>query len=319
MSGKKGMIRRTQAQMQADRDTIVAVLTAEHPVTLRRLLYKLMSDHGAAKTDYVKVGKMLCKLRQEGIVPWDWVIDNTRRMEVPTTFTSVAHGLRTLLNVYRRDPWLDQDCLVFAMSEKDAIAGILREVARPLCVPICVVRGQSSQTFLHDIAEIISGQDKPAYFLYFGDHDQAGYEIEAAAEKTIRELATPGAEIYFKRLAVTAAQIKKFNLKHHDAKPRDITSTSHCWLAQGTKPPCRSRPMIAPSWPSGSGRRSKYSNKEGREDYDAIDTDTNSSRRRFISDDDGRGVTGTRHRHSGERPRAPDHARSGRKGLGGWS
>jgi hypothetical protein len=216
------LTRRTPEQMEAARQSICEVLQTTHPMTLRGLFYQLVSRGAIPKTEqaYENLGRMLCKLRKNGVVPWSWVLDNTRRLHRVNTFSSVSEGLEALRTQYRRDPWDDQDRGVYVMCEKDAIAGVLTQETDPLCVPLGVVRGFSSQTFLHEIAEDIRLSDKPAWIYYLGDHDPSGLSIAEVSERTIREFA-PDAEIHWQRLGVTLEQVKKFDLITRPTKKSD--------------------------------------------------------------------------------------------------
>jgi hypothetical protein len=89
-----------------------------------------------------------------GVVPWEWVVDNTRGLSVPSTFDGIGEGLRALANQYRRDPWNNQNSIVFVLTEKDGVATILEQETKPYCVPIGVVHGFGSHTFLHALATL---------------------------------------------------------------------------------------------------------------------------------------------------------------------
>jgi hypothetical protein len=214
--------RRTPEQMEAARRSIVEVLKKTHPMTLRGLFYQLVSRAAIAKTEqaYENLGRMLCKLRKDGVVPWWWVIDNTRSLRRRSGFSSVSRGLQALLSQYCRNPWRDQERTVYVMCEKDAIAGVLAQVTDPFFVPLGVVRGFSSQTFLHEIAEDIRVDAKPTWIYYLGDHDPSGLSIAEVSERTIREFA-PDAEIHWQRLGVTLEQVKEFNLITRPTKKSD--------------------------------------------------------------------------------------------------
>jgi hypothetical protein len=240
--------RRTPEEMQAHRDAIVEVLTPEHPATVRRVLYKLASHPislGKAdpkgELEYDKLGDMLCKMREDGTIPWSWIIDNTRKISKPNTWNGIADALSALLHQYRRDPWIDQEADVYILCEKDAIAGILEEETKPYIVPLAVIRGSSSWTLLHDIAMRILESGKPAYIFYLGDWDRAGRIIETAAERSIRHWAHdhrccgldcrardeyPDAEIHWTRLGVNDEQIDEYNLQTREPKPSDV---KHGW------------------------------------------------------------------------------------------
>jgi hypothetical protein len=214
--------KRTPEQMESARQAIYAVLRVTHPMTLRGLFYQLVSRAAIAKTEqaYENLGRMLCKLRKDGIVPWSWVIDNTRGLRRLDTFQSVGDALELIHRIYRRDPWEDQDRVVYVMCEKDAISGVLAQETDPYFVPLGVVRGFSSQTFLNAIAEEIIDCDKPAWIYYLGDHDPSGLSIAEVSERTIREFA-PGAEIHWERLGVTLQQVDEYKLITRPTKKTD--------------------------------------------------------------------------------------------------
>jgi hypothetical protein len=201
---------------------ICEILEAAHPMTLRALFYQLESRHIIGKTEqaYKNLGRMLCKLREDGFVPWAWVVDNTRSLSVPTTFHNVGHALRVVAHHHRRDPWKDQDCVVYLMTEKDAIASILAQETQPYRVPLAVVRGFSSRTFLKDIADNIVANGKRASVFYFGDHDPSGLSIANVAERLLRRYA-PEVDLRFVRLAVTNAQIDEYSLPTRPTKRSD--------------------------------------------------------------------------------------------------
>lgn len=225
-------IKRTPEQMESARRAIYAVLQATHPMTLRGLFYQLVSRAAIAKTEqaYENLGRILCKLRKDRIIPWSWVIDNTRGLHRLNTFQSVGDALELIHRVYRRDPWEDQDRVVYVMCEKDAISGVLAQETDRYFVPLGVVRGFSSQTFLNAIAKEIIACDKPAFIYYLGDHDPSGLSIAEVSERTIREFA-PGAEIHWERLGVTLQQVDEYMLitrptKKTDGRAKNFTGES---------------------------------------------------------------------------------------------
>lgn len=218
-------VRRTNAEKADLRAVIRDVLEADQPMTLRGLFYQLVSRGAIDKTEqaYGRLSRDLCQLRNDGVVPWEWVLDNTRSIAVPITFSSTRSALRRISGVYRRDPWDDQPIAVFAMSEKDAIGGVLSQETERYAVPLATVRGFSSQTFLHDVATWIIERDRPVFIYYFGDHDPSGLSVSVVAERTLRDFA-PLADITFERLAVTPEQIVTFNLPTRPTKQSDSRS-----------------------------------------------------------------------------------------------
>ena len=56
-------------------------------------------------------------------------------------------------------------------------------------VPLCVVRGFSSKTFLYQNAQITSFRHKPARMYHFGDLDPSGIKIPETGEDGLRRYA----------------------------------------------------------------------------------------------------------------------------------
>ncbi len=126
---------------------------------------------------------------------------------------------------YRRNLWLAQQDYVEVWCEKDAIAGILTRATEQFDVPLMVVRGFSSLSFLYDMAERMKEIDKPTYIYYFGDHDPSGLSISKCIERELRQFA-PDVELSFQRVAVTPEQIVEWNLPTRPTKATDSRAKS---------------------------------------------------------------------------------------------
>ena len=92
-------------------------------------------------------------------------------------------------------------------------------------VPLLVTRGYASLSYLHEAAEAIAAQCKPAYLYYFGDHDPSGVDIPRNVERRLREFA-PDAEIHFERVAVTPEQVLEWKLPTRPTKATDTRAKS---------------------------------------------------------------------------------------------
>ena len=92
---RKKYKRRSTAKMIELRDAICEIVDAQAPVTLRTVFY-VMADQGLiAKTphDYHNVVVRLSgDLRKNGRLPYEWIVDPTRWVDSPLTFTSVRGG-----------------------------------------------------------------------------------------------------------------------------------------------------------------------------------------------------------------------------------
>jgi hypothetical protein len=158
------------------------------------------------------VVRLLVQMREKGEIPFDWIADHTRATYGPNAYGSLAECLRATAKKYRRRVWDDAQCQVFVFCEKDALAAVLGRETDPYDVPLCVARGYSSISYLHEIAGAIAGAGKkPAYIYHFGDHDPSGQDAARDTEEKLRRYA-PAATIHFERVAVTAEQIDEWNL-----------------------------------------------------------------------------------------------------------
>ncbi len=235
MSQKKSYVprtikrkRRTKAELDRIRQAIFKELQADHPQTIRGCFYQLTSKGAIDKTEKQYKGtviRLLVEMRIVGTVPFDWISDNTRWQRKPRTWSSMEAALNNTARTYRRALWDDQDAYVEIWCEKDALAGVLLEETAKWDVPLMVSRGFASITYLHECAQAIAAQGKPAYLYYFGDHDPSGVTIDKTIEKRLRQFA-PDAEIHFERVAVTREQIDELKLPTRPTKQTDSRSKS---------------------------------------------------------------------------------------------
>jgi hypothetical protein len=217
--------RRTSADMEALCLRLYSLIKEERPMTVRQVFYRMVST-GAIRKDekeYKTVSRLLVRMRRAGRLPFSWIADNTRWMRKPTTYSSLEDALDDAARTYRRALWSDQEAYVEVWLEKDALAGVLYEVTQKYDVPLMVVRGFSSVSFLYEAAQAIEAEGKPAFLYYFGDYDPSGLVIPQTVERDLRGFA-PGADITFERIAVTREQIESFNLPTRPTKKTDSRS-----------------------------------------------------------------------------------------------
>ncbi len=218
--------RRNRREIAAIKEAIYVALMEDAPMTVRQVFYRLVSNGVIGKTEgeyKSTVVRLLTRMRLSGEIPFSWIADNTRWMRKPRTWSSLESMLARTAEAYRRDVWDNQDVYVEVWTEKDAIAGILSEVTMAWDVPLMVVRGFSSITFLHSAAQSIAATGKPAYLYYFGDYDPSGLVIPQKVEQRLREFA-PYADIEFVRVAVNEEQIAEMKLPTRPTKKTDSRS-----------------------------------------------------------------------------------------------
>jgi hypothetical protein len=215
--------RLTKAAMTDLRAAIKELLEESHPQTVRQIYYALSVRGliGKTETEYkMSVVRLLVEMREAGEIPFEWIADHTRATYGPNAYGSLAECLRASAKKYRRRVWDDAQCQVFVFCEKDALAAVLGQETDPYDVPLCVARGYSSISYLHEIAQLIEARDKPAYVYHFGDHDPSGQDAARDIEEKLRRYSND-ATIHFERVAVTIKQIEDWNLPGRPTKTTD--------------------------------------------------------------------------------------------------
>jgi hypothetical protein len=213
--------RRTSVQLAHVDEAIVRAVVDEHPVTLRGVYYRAVSAGAVDKTEagYRLVGRQLLKLRRSGRVPYGWITDGTRLTLKARSWSSLEQALDDAAASYRRALWHDQDVEVMVLSEKDAISGAIYPVTNAWDVTLGIVRGYSSETFAHAVAETIEAAGKPFFVYQLGDHDPSGVDGWRSFVERVRGFTD--AAVTFERLAVTPAQIDELGLPTRPTKASD--------------------------------------------------------------------------------------------------
>jgi hypothetical protein len=159
------------------------ILATFQPATVRSVAYKLFSEGfipNMSKRETTRVSRILTCAREDDEIPWDWIVDNTRKPTWPGTYSSPMSFSRSVAAWWRQDPWEYQDARVEVWSEKDTVSGVLAPVLNEYAVPFRVNRGFTSATAAHDIAEETTVAEKPLVALYFGDFDPSGLYMSVA-------------------------------------------------------------------------------------------------------------------------------------------
>ena len=159
------------------------IIEETQPITVRGVCYRLFVAKlidSMAKNNTQKISRLLVWAREEGLIPWEWIVDESRQMERASQWRDLASFGQTIEGVYRRDFWAHQRNQVIVISEKATVAGILRPVLDEYGVTFFPVHGFNSATKVHDLAEQIgqgaADEDHRQHFilLYVGDHDPSG-------------------------------------------------------------------------------------------------------------------------------------------------
>jgi hypothetical protein len=186
-------------------------------MTLRHLFYRLVSNGTLEKTEreYDKLIKDVINMRKTGIIAYNLFADGTRWQRKPKTFNGIWQALENTAHFYRKSLWEDLPAYVEFWIEKDAVSDIVYEITEQFDVPLMIARGFSSLSFLHNSAEYIIENGKPAFIYHLGDYDPSGLQAAKSIQNTLQAF---GANIIFQRLAVTPEQIREYNLPTRPTK-----------------------------------------------------------------------------------------------------
>lgn len=157
------------------------ILFCEQPITLRGLMYRVVSAGWLPSTDrkhYTRLGRLMTRLREAGIVPFHWIVDGVRSTDKPSSWSGLADYARSVRDCYRLDFWARLPHYVHFIVEKDAIAGTLSPVTREYDVALSPIRGYSSLSFAHEIASTWNEIEKPIFCYFLGDFDPSGFDLQ---------------------------------------------------------------------------------------------------------------------------------------------
>ena len=218
----KGITEKTKKR----KELILDWARQHRPVTVRQIFYRLSTLEAVDKSErgYKAVGRLCTQMRLDGEIPFSYFADNTRWMRRPRTYNTIEEALELTAQTYRKSLWQNQTAAAEIWLEKEALAGVIYPVTSLWDVPLMVVKGYPSVTFLHTAAS----QMKNDYFhhnritkiFYLGDRDPSGLDIFRNITERIPEFAqnTP---IVFQHVAVTPAQVRQWQLPSRPTKKKD--------------------------------------------------------------------------------------------------
>jgi hypothetical protein len=225
------------SKIGALRDLLVSLLQ-EHerdgalPTSARFLFYELVQrgqlskqSTGARRPDQ-DLHAALTDIREDGRVPWDWIVDETRSLDDYTGYKSVKDGVLAQLPHVKIDPWRGQAPMI--LTESRSLAGVLRPIARDCRCRIASTNGQCGGFLRTDIAPMLTAGD---VVLYFGDLDWSGGLIENNTRRVLEQVI--GGALRWQRVALTEQQVSDNNLpritkrdrRYADGRPHQAVET----------------------------------------------------------------------------------------------
>ena len=220
--------RRTAAAVEQLEQQILDVLAADHPQSVRHVFYRMTNPRlpepvEKSEDGYAQVQRRIAKMRRDGLIPYAWITDATRRGYFVDTFSGSDDFLRRVAGLYRSDLWQHAQAYCEVWTESRSIAGTIQADCQELAVSLYPCGGFSSMTLAYEAAEAINARHdgKPVIIFYVGDFDPAGVLIDVALERELRSHLRSDVVMIFKRLGITPEQIKRYDLPGKPRKASD--------------------------------------------------------------------------------------------------
>lgn len=210
--------------------TAQAILTEIQPASVRAVCYRLFVAGlipDMRKTTTNGVSTQLVYAREQGIIPWEWIVDETRSIERIAAWADLAEYAEVVQDSYRKDYWATQPRRVEIWSEKSTVAGTLRPVLSELGVEFHPFHGYNSATRVMQAAQGSAALDQALIVFYVGDRDPSGMHM---SERDLpRRLARYGGNVEMTRLALTLDDCLDNNLSSFPAADK-VTDTRYPWF-----------------------------------------------------------------------------------------
>jgi hypothetical protein len=189
-------------------DTMFAIAERTQPITGRGVGYKLFSKlliPSMKRKEMQRVYRLLKQGREQDIIPWEWIVDETRYLEKVSTWANPDQYMRSLERRYRKEFWDQQPVRCEVVSEKGTVRGVLAPVLDKYGVGFRVMHGFTSATTAYDLSQDDDGRE--LILLYVGDFDPSGMfmseeDLPARLEKY------EGHHIEVRRIATTREQVR---------------------------------------------------------------------------------------------------------------
>ena len=201
-------------------------------LTLRQLYYQFVVRNLFPNEErwYDRLGSAVSDGRMAGLLDWDAIEDRIRQPNTRTQFGGIKDLVSAALDSYRLDRWRGQRYFVELWVEKDALAGVLLPLAEDYHVTLMVNRGYSSTSAMYDASKrMLAARNRghEPVILYLGDHDPSGEDMVRDVRDRLQRF---GADVHVHKVALTMAQVRRYNPPLNPAKLTD--SRAHAYVAK---------------------------------------------------------------------------------------
>ena len=203
-------------------------------LTLRQLYYQFVSRNvlpqewansaGILNTpsSYNRLGTLVNDARMAGLIDWEAIVDRGRSSYANTHWTRPSQILEATVGQYAIDRWDNQENYVEVWVEKEALEDVLAQACKPLDVRFFACKGYTSQSAMWEAAQRLLGaldRGKQVHIIHLGDHDPSGVDMTRDIQERL-DLFTRS-HVHVERIALTIAQVKRYNPPPNPAKTTD--------------------------------------------------------------------------------------------------
>ena len=219
--------KRFQAKTQNTIDQAAEIITEYQrqgfDLTVRQLYYQFVArglmDNN--QRNYKRLGDIVKNARMAGLLDWYSIVDRTRHLRGMSHWTSPHEIIEGSAASYREQKWSDQPVRVEVWIEKDALVGVIEAICREYDLDYFACRGYPSVSEVWRASRRLrryTERGQRVVVLHLGDHDPSGLDMTRDIEN---RLATFGADIEVRRIALTMEQIERYRPPPNPTKMTD--------------------------------------------------------------------------------------------------
>lgn len=184
----------------------------ELPTNGRFLFYELEQRgvvskvrRGARRADQ-DLTDALMYVRERGLIPWSWIVDETRAVYGWDRADNMADAVAEAIAEAETNPWDGPAPLL--LVESRSLGGVLRGLANEHRCRLAPTNGQAGGFLRTELAPLLVGNDRRV--LYLGDLDHQGGQIEDNSRRVLERVT--GRLIDWRRVAITPEQVAQRDL-----------------------------------------------------------------------------------------------------------
>jgi hypothetical protein len=205
---KIGRLRKRVLELLEDHERDGAI-----PTSVRFLFYELVQARvlskertGARRADQDLIDAVF-DLREQEVIPWDWIADETRTLHDYTGRESVKDWLLDIsLHAAKIDPWRGD--IPLSLNESRSLAGVFDAACQQYRIQVAATNGQVGGFLRTEVIPILRPNHR---VLYAGDLDLSGGYIEQNTRAVLERAVGP---LRWERIALTGAQVDEHSLRH---------------------------------------------------------------------------------------------------------